>query len=275
MSSKVAIVTGSNKGVGFGIVRGLCKKFDGDVYLTARNQQRGEAAVELLKKEGLSPKFHVLDIDNEETIMKIRDFLKEKYGGLDLLVNNAGIAYKGNATEPFGEQAEVTCKTNVYSTIRACEILFPILKPKARVVHLSSLVCLMSFSKSKPNIQSSFRNAKTIDDVKKLISDFVEAAKSGNHLEKGWPNTAYGVSKMGVSAITHIQQKEFDKDGRHIIVNSCCPGYVDTDMTSHKGVKTIDEGAQTPLWLSLMDENSQVYPRGEFCQEMRISKWMA
>lgn len=55
------------------------------------------------------------------------------------------------------------------------------------MVHLSSMVSVFGFTKSKPNIQSSFRNAKTIEDVKKLISDFVEAAKSGNHVEKGWP----------------------------------------------------------------------------------------
>lgn len=274
MSLKVALVTGGNKGVGFGIVRGLCKSFKGDVYLTARNEERGQVAVESLNKEGLYPKFHVLDIDSDNSVLRIRDFMKEKYGGLDLLVNNAGIAFKQNATESAGVQAEVTNKTNFFGTVRVCEILFPILKPKARVVHLSSMVSVSGFSKSKPNIQQSFRNAKTIEDVKKLISDFVEHAKSGNHLEKGWPGTSYGVSKMGVSAITGIQQKEFDKDGRNIIVNSCCPGYVDTDMTSHKGVKTIDEGAQTPLWLSLMDENSEVYPRGEFCQDMKISKWM-
>ena len=61
-----------------------------------------------------------------------RDFMKEKYGGIDVLVNNAAIAFKGNATEPMGLQAEVTCKTNYWSTKNACDILFPILRPGAR-----------------------------------------------------------------------------------------------------------------------------------------------
>merc|ERR1711872_285753 len=135
---KVAVVTGSNKGIGFAIVRALCKKFDGDVYLTSRDEGRGKDAVETLKKEGLNPKFHILDIGNEETVIKLRDFLKEKYGGIDVLVNNAGIAFKNDATDPFGHQAKVTLETNYWANKRTCEILFPVLKPGARVVNMSS-----------------------------------------------------------------------------------------------------------------------------------------
>ena len=62
--------------------------------LSARDEGRGQAAVEELKKEGLSPKFHQLDITDHASIVKLAGFLKEKYGGIDILVNNAGIAYK-------------------------------------------------------------------------------------------------------------------------------------------------------------------------------------
>merc|ERR1711915_95685 len=72
----VAIVTGANKGIGFGIVRALCKKFKGEVYLTARDEARGLAAVEALKNECLNPKFHILDIGNESTIVKLRDLME-------------------------------------------------------------------------------------------------------------------------------------------------------------------------------------------------------
>ena len=60
----------------------------------ARDVGRGQAAVEELKKEGLNPKFHLLDLEDNATIQKLAAFLQENYGGLDLLVNNAGIAYK-------------------------------------------------------------------------------------------------------------------------------------------------------------------------------------
>ena len=73
--TKVAVVTGANKGIGFAIVRGLCKQFDGDVFLTARDEGRGSAAVEELKKEGLNPKFHQLNLDDQSSIERLRDFL--------------------------------------------------------------------------------------------------------------------------------------------------------------------------------------------------------
>lgn len=94
-SRRVAIVTGSNKGIGLAVVRALCKQFDGDVYLTSRDVGRGQAALEGLKKEGLSPLFHQLDINNPASIHTARDFFKTQYGGVDVLINNAGIAFKG------------------------------------------------------------------------------------------------------------------------------------------------------------------------------------
>ena len=61
---------------------------------SARDEGRGQAALKELQGEGLNPKFHQLDIDDSASITRLRDFLKEQYGGLDVLVNNAGIAYK-------------------------------------------------------------------------------------------------------------------------------------------------------------------------------------
>ncbi|XP_008193964.2 carbonyl reductase [NADPH] 1 [Tribolium castaneum] len=82
-------------------------------------------------------------------------------------------------------------------------------------------------------------------------------AKANKHQEAGWGTSAYVVSKVGVSALTRIQQREFDKEApnRNISVNSVHPGYVDTDMTSHKGPWTIEQGARAPLFLALEAEN--------------------
>ena len=60
----------------------------------ARDVGRGKTAVAELEKEGLKPNFHQLDVSDTQSITALRDYLKEKYGGLDLLVNNAAIAYK-------------------------------------------------------------------------------------------------------------------------------------------------------------------------------------
>ncbi|XP_059020665.1 carbonyl reductase [NADPH] 1 isoform X2 [Mustela lutreola] len=128
--SRVALVTGANKGIGFAIVRDLCRQFSGDVVLTARDEARGRAAVQQLQAEGLSPRFHLLDIDDLQSIRALRDFLRREYGGLDVLVNNAGIAFKTNDPTPFHIQAEVTMKTNFFGTRDVCTELLPLMKPQ-------------------------------------------------------------------------------------------------------------------------------------------------
>ncbi|KAL3288570.1 hypothetical protein HHI36_003009 [Cryptolaemus montrouzieri] len=87
------------------------------------------------------------------------------------------------------------------------------------------------------------------------MNKFVSDAKAGKHQEEGWGNSAYLVSKVGCSALSFIQQREFDneKPFRNISVNAVHPGYVDTDLTSHKGPLTIEEGAVAPLYLALED----------------------
>ena len=97
-SRRVAVVTGSNKGIGLAIVRSLCKKFDGDVILTSRSVDLGRDAVALLEKEGLHPLYHQLDITSLESIEGLRKFLNDTYKGLDILINNAAIAFKAAST---------------------------------------------------------------------------------------------------------------------------------------------------------------------------------
>ena len=107
----VAVVTGSNKGIGFATVRALCSKFQGDVILTSRDETRGREAVESLKKEGLNPKYHVLDICDEDSVQQLYDYLKKNYAGIDVLVNNAGIAFQPNAPESRGFKSSLVCIT--------------------------------------------------------------------------------------------------------------------------------------------------------------------
>lgn len=273
-SRKVAVVTGSNKGIGFAIVRALCKQFDGDVILTARDAGRGKIAVDSLKGEGLDPKFHQLDIDDPQSIDYLRDFLRDQYGGLDVLVNNAGIAFKMDSEAPFSEQAEVTVKTNFWSTLNVCDKLFPLLRPNARVCNVSSIVSQMSIGKCSHELKGRFKDPNlTMDGLKQLMTEFVRLAKENKHQEAGWPNTAYGVSKIGVTVMSFLQQRQLDAESaQDIVVNACCPGYVATDMSSFKGHKTIDQGAETPVMLALLPSKI-TSPRGQFLSEKQVVVW--
>lgn len=258
---RIAVVTGANKGIGFGIMKELCAKFDGIVYLTARDEGRGQAAIKKLEELGLKANFHQLDIDDMESIKRFAGYLKNTYGGFDVLVNNAAIAYKAAATEPFGEQAENTIRVNVLGTLNLCRVLFPLLRSGARVSNVSSLVGhLLRINGDEPAasaLRKKFASPTlTEDEIVSLVNEFVEAAKAGDWKAKGWPNSTYAVSKVALSALTRVQQRAFDNDPRtDMVVNSCHPGYVDTDMTSHKGPLTIEQGAVCPSYLALLPPN--------------------
>ena len=106
-----------------------------------------------------------------------------------------------------------------------------------------------------------------------MLSSFNSDVKADRHVEAGWPQTAYGVSKIGVTLMTPILQKQVEGDESHpdIVINSCCPGYVATDMSSHKGPKTIDEGADTPVYLAMLPPNTDI--RGEYVSERKVQKY--
>ncbi|XP_014359075.2 carbonyl reductase [NADPH] 3 [Papilio machaon] len=268
MASKVAVVTGGNKGIGFAIVRGLCKRFEGDVYLTSRDEERGKKAVSELNKEGLSPLYHQLDISDKESVEVFRDFIKQKYGGIDVLVNNAAIAFKVDAKESLAVQAAETLRVNYFSVLTTCEVLFPILRNGARVVNISSLAGHLSLIKSE-SLRNRLKDPKlTIPELSELMNQYIEDVKQGIHSDK-WGNSSYVVSKVGLTALTKIQQRQLnDKD---IKVNAVHPGYVDTDMTSHKGTLSIDEGAVAPLFLAL-DAPDSVRGQYVWCDK-RIVDW--
>jgi len=279
-TSRVAVVTGSNKGIGFAIVKELCQKFDGIVYLTSRDESRGRDAVKKLNELGLKPHFHQLDVDDESSITRLCEHLKSTYGGLDILVNNAAIAFKAAATEPFGLQATETLRTNFFSNLKLCQVLFPILRPHARVVNVSSSVGFLGKVCGEEPASGELRKKLsspdlTVDELCSLMQGFIDAAQHGTHGKLGWQNSAYSVSKVGFSALTRIQHMAFTKDPREdIVINHVHPGYVDTDMTSHKGPLTIEQGAMAPSWLALLPENVEE-PKGAYVWfDKRIIDWV-
>uniref|UniRef100_A0A8D0H053 carbonyl reductase (NADPH) n=1 Tax=Sphenodon punctatus TaxID=8508 RepID=A0A8D0H053_SPHPU len=259
----VAVVTGSNKGIGLAIVRALCKKFSGDVYLTARDTGRGQAAVAKLQEEGLKPLFHQLDINDLQSIQTLRDFLKEKYGGLNVLVNNAGIAFKVDDPTPFHIQAEETLKTNFFATKDICNELLPLIKPLGKLI----MLCFLEHHPSPLH-----RSVQC--ELVKLMETFVADTKKGVHEKEGWPNTAYGVSKIGVTVLSRIQARMLNEKRKadQILLNACCPGWVRTDMAGPKAPKTPDEGAETPVYLALLPPGADG-PHGQYLSEKTIHPW--
>lgn len=169
-SLRVFVVTGANKGIGKSIVKLLLQDPEEKlVYLTSRNKELGEHAVGDLKKQGLNPIFHQLDITDSESIVKLQENLLERHGGLDVLVNNAGIAYKVTSTVPFGEQAEVTNNCNFFGTLKVCEILFPILRKNGRVINISSMASEYAYRRLSSEMKLKFGDPNLTMDGKRFF----------------------------------------------------------------------------------------------------------
>mgnify|MGYP002803580485 FL=1 len=272
---RIAVVTGGNKGIGYEIVKELCWKFDGIVYLTARNEQLGMGACKKLATEGCQnpPKFHQLDIEDEGSIERFRCYVIEKYKGLDVLVNNAGFAYKVKSTAPFNEVAENTIRINFTGTHNVCKALFPLLNPHARVVNVTSMAGQLRRIKSKSLQNELTRPDLTESELVGLMGQFVESAKVGDHESKGWPSLGYAVSKLGLNILTAIQARDhpYDKD-TDVLINSCCPGWCRTDMAGSKATKSAAQGAETPVFLALIPPG-QEQPHGKYYTELKESSW--
>ncbi|XP_015792940.1 carbonyl reductase [NADPH] 1-like [Tetranychus urticae] len=273
---RLAVVTGANKGIGFAIVEALCKKFDGTVMLCSRDLERGQKAVDALKQKGLNPVLHQLEISDQNSINKLAETIKNEYQGLDILVNNAAIAYRRDATDPLVKQAEDTINVNFFANLDVCKTLFPLLRPHARVVNVSSAAGMLK-QVTSPEIRQKLTNPDlTEDELVSLVNEYLVDVKAGVHLDKGWPARPYAASKVFLSVLTFIHQREFNKDSREdIVINAVHPGAVDTDLTNHKGPMTIERGAQAPVYCALLPPNS-LKPKGDMVwDDSKIVDWQS
>ena len=268
----VSVVTGANKGVGFGIVRALCQKVGGVVILTARNEERGIAAKQKLLEEGLEVQFEQLDITDNDSIFKLTNVIKSKYGGIDILCNNAGIAYKNASTAPLLEKALVTNGTNFLATVNVTQSFLPCMKSNGKICQVSSMsgILTQNFPDASNPIRKRIVDPSLSEEgLMEIYTEYIEAVKKNDYsiFKK---DSSYSFSKCLLTAHTQIMGRKLSQDKRNILINCCCPGYVDTDMSSHKGPLTIDEGAVTPVMVCLMPQGSKT---GQFYRNSKHYDW--
>lgn len=144
-----------------------------------------------------------------------------------------------------------------------------------RVVNVSSMVSLRALKNCSPELQQKFRS-DTIseEELVGLMNKFVEDTRTGVHQKEGWPNTAYGVTKIGVTVLSRIHARNLSehRKGDKILLNACCPGWVRTDMAGPKATKSPEEGAETPVFLALLPADAEG-PHGQFVMEKKVEQW--
>lgn len=149
----VAVVTGANKGIGFEIARQLGAQ-GLQVVVTSRDEGRGAEAMKQLQAKESAGRFEYCqaDITDSASIQKCAQFLKDKYGKVAILVNNAGIAYKGSI---FGaDEAQTTIDCNLKGTREMCNAVLPLMGEGSRIVNVCSM-CALPRSKCAPALVSA------------------------------------------------------------------------------------------------------------------------
>ncbi len=149
------------------------------------------------------------------------------------------------------------------------DALLPRLNKGARVVMVSSGMGEFSHvgSQLRKRFESSELDRPALVD---LMQSFVHEVAAGVHERNGWPSNAYSVSKVGLNALTRVLARELASDERRILVNATCPGWVRTRMGGSSAPRTPEQGARTPVWLSLLPEGG---PNGGFFRDEKAIPW--
>lgn len=280
---KYAVVTGSNKGIGFETVKMLASN-GVKVVLTARDEKKGNEAIQKLKQFGLSDQvmFHQLDVTDSASITSLVQFFKTQFGRLDILVNNAGVSGV-NPYETVGstvdwekltqtsDMAENCLRTNYYGVKETTDVFLPLLKlsNSSKIVNVSSQAALLQ------NIPNQWAK-RVFDDIENLteekidevLKEFIKDFKEGSLENKGWPTimSAYIISKAAMNSYTRILAKKYP----NMCINCVCPGFVKTDINKNTGMLPVDQGAASVVRLALLPDGS---PSGLFFIREEISNF--
>jgi len=241
-NTRIALITGANKGLGLETARQLGKQ-NITVLIGARDQGRGAAAVEALRKEKIDAKFVPIDITSQASISNAAAMIQREFGRLDILVNNAAVMKHG-ADGPGSSVTQETLRdtfdSNFFGLIAVTQAMLPLLRKSeaGRIVNLTSILGSIA-EHADPN--------STIYNVKYL---------------------AYDASKAAVNMFTN--HLAYELRGTKIKVNAAHPGWVKTDMGGEGAPMEQIDGAKTSVWLATLPSDG---PTGGYYHMMTHLRW--
>ena len=219
---KIALVTGANKGLGLEIARQLGQEGH-TVLMGARDPERGEGGAQTLRSEDLDAHFVPLDVTDQASVDAAATTIKDRFGRLDVLVNNAGILLDDlSPSELPMATLRRTFDTNVFGVVRTTQAMLPLLRASdsARIVNLGSAMGSLTLTSDPDNLRS------------------------------GYWQLAYAASKAALNAVTVQFANELRAEG--IKVNAADPGYVATDLTGQQGFNSVEDGATPAVRLATL-----------------------
>ena len=277
-TSRIALVTGANQGLGLALVGGLCRELGtgGTVYLTARNAERGQEACARLKGEGLSPLFLSLDVTDSASVQAAAEAVRSRHGGIDIVIQNA--AARITKDVPQSEQVEGFIDTNNHGTLRLLEAFTPLLRDNARLIVVAS--SFGSLRNLDPRLHARFEgDGLTLQGVERALDDYVVAVRAGTAQSAGWPDWINVPSKVGQVASVRVlagdKAAEFRRRG--ILINAACPGLIDTEASrpwfdDMSSAATPDEAAKDVIWLATLPTGT-TEPYGELVRHRKPRAW--
>ncbi|MEY8738429.1 SDR family oxidoreductase [Bacillales bacterium AN1005] len=232
-NKQIALVTGGNRGIGFELVKQLALK-GFKVILASRDSKRGQESAQKLKESNLDVSFVVMDVENQESIRQAATYVNEKYGRLDVLINNAGVyldEYEKLLTMD-SSMLEKTMKINFFGVYHVIYTFIPLMKKQGygRIINVSSELGALS-----------------------------EMCVQGTG--------AYKLSKLALNGLTQLVASEVEED---IKINAVCPGWVSSDMGGPTAPRTPKQAAESILWLATIGSDG---PNGGFFRDGRPISW--
>jgi NAD(P)-dependent dehydrogenase (short-subunit alcohol dehydrogenase family) len=226
----VALVTGANRGIGLEVCRQLASR-GYRVIIAARDQVKGEEVARTVEGNVQAIR---LDVTDPQSIQQAQAEAIERFGRVDVLINNAAVLLDENQ-ELLGVPIDVfrkTLETNVVGAIAVSQAFVPAMISRhfGRVVNVSSRAGQLS-----------------------TMSDYAPA---------------YSISKAALNAFT--RQLAAATNGTGVLVNSACPGWVRTNMGGVNAPRTVQQGADTIVWLATLPDNG---PSGEFFSDRKRIDW--
>jgi len=228
----VAVVTGGNRGVGLEVCRRLAN-LGYAVVLGSRDLRRAELAAKEIDPEGERVTPCHIEVDNSVNIDGLREWVLERFGRVDVIVNNASTApdlwaMAGNTDlSPVAEALDI----NLFGAWRVVQALLPLLRssPRPRIVNVSS--------------------------------------EGGSIARIAGGRPAYTVSKAALNALTRMLAAELYRDG--VLVNAVCPGWTALEG-GNGGGRTAAQGAASVVWAVTLPNGG---PTGTFTRDGREIPW--